>query len=1828
MSKIELPIRSYIESFVRRAFPERDFSRGSGINDLVVKAFAVLMQPMRHEIDLIKVNQSLTNYLYMRNGDLDALAANWGKFRQTGARIEGTVRLYFNEAADYNLSFLEFADDAGSIYQLTAPVTIATQDLVANRRVDSSFYFDVLVRSNGIGDRYVVPAGSIRTVRGGPTSLFSCENVEDFQVSAPNESNYDVVNSMYRNIGMRNLVSRSSIRAPLLDQFSNLLDLSIAGSDHGKMYRDRITVDVDGSPVEIHLGGTVDVWCNTNSVSQRSVVISYLPSTGRINIVSADQAANGELAYTFSRGLITPEGLFISPDDVDTVPLDESFSVIIDQEGVPSTMMITAAAVGNRWPLAIKDLTGGDGLIALQPRGYSTGSRCIYVLDPLGPNLNRTSITVGDVISTSAYGRRRITAKTGRVLELSPVEDTANSSYNSTSVVTAGSRFVPMTLDPDVSVNDRARINNGAAAGLYNVLSIDSSGIFLGNVLSTGTVEVNEDLGSGSYIWRLHGDVNVPSSTQISGHSIDEVIVNVNYTEIYFPTGYDISTLVLVGDSIVLSGVDAGVNGTYPIVDIDTSGSRHFVTIAGARVDVASPAPGTVDVLRAGTFYAPGLPPTADTNSWVYIGTDVAHDQSPELWARITEIVRGEDYVDLRVTGPALSGPTPGLIVHGLNGTLERADVITLERDKVSSFNGGSRFNYTSPTLYCNVVLETFTAGSSVMSAIGIGEQVVPGDLITFTGITGVTGEALTRTGGDGTKVTAFIDHVVSVDQVVLAASFPFDIPIDTPYTVTRNTTAAAGVTIDTVNAPEKRVTLAAFQRGMGDGVGMAIRHVKPLESPPDTPLVFTISYIVDRDGHAKITFTGSPNLSQLYLSDIFRIDSGDSDYDGSYRIISVHPTDFYIVIAADFPGDIGPVAYDSYVDRAYVNQIVTSTAGAIRTLTFTPPKSVFTITMDSALYSACTTTDIGRTVEQTVGNITYRGTLYAFDNAARQWEIQPSTISFDLFTDDVTSLGSLGGFTSCQPLGGISKIIFPGSVDLSSIVVGDRITITGSTGIDGIYFVSYVSAANFEIRVSGNLASVAGPGPHGTCVAARVYFVNVLGSGAKGFPATSGIDTNGGIGFSRGYTTPATPADIGKIVRQGSYVGILDSFSLTPGVYTWYVKPISDSDIFDDLTAKVYIANSPFSPIDGDPQGTLMVKASLPAMDLSTVTFTLSNTPTMAESSSVVILPRFSRCGALFDGTTVRFDSAAEVPINLAGVTVGDIVTIPTGEGLGAYKIQENFYATLGTLVLDSAPSPDLVRIANAPAPQTLSVPSGGLNLTSAPAIVVPGSGIGVWGGSGRVLVIVGGGRTYLLPLVAPASNDSVQPAYGLGVTLSAGTRWTWEIVEGFTSDIFINAEASVTSYRIYRPPTDIGTSLLSRLTGRTNFGSPSFIDSSADFRALIGGAKLDGDVLLYIDSGTSANVEPFVVGSVVSPTEITVVSAVFQASEPNIQYRLVYRPRLTDHEGWFTATITSNSSIQLHLPPNTDITRNNTISDAVILVEPHPYGSGVSPWRCPRITGRYDIESGVITVDTADTTTGYGTDPTESDVWVSNSGFDTSRIFDLVRVHIRVIDRNSVKSAAGSVINTYNYYANRQFFSIPIVRIQAVELLDIETLAPLRSLAYTFNIRDKGLRYSADEVNAIDISSAEFETALFQPVRISYVADSSIRDINTYLNNPDTRVLGQSTMAKRMETITVDMSLTVRSEKSSSSISVAVASYINSLRSTRRLTKVEVVKFLFDQALISYVELDTIVMNITYLPSDGPPIVVPNVSEYFGSDISCYLSGVITILKITTGA
>lgn len=1643
MAKLELPVYAFVEDFVKRAFPDRDWSRGSAISDLVIKAHAALIQPLRHEIDAIKVNQSIVNYPYMRREDLDALAANWGKFRQAGSRSFGLVRMYFDRAADFSFSFLEFEAVDGTLFVLQAPVRISTTELLQNRRTDGTFFFDVAVQSVGVGSRYALAAGSIVGIRNAPDGVVRVENLEDFEVTAPDESNFDVVNSLFRNLGLRNLVSRSSIRTPILDNFPGVLDIFIAGADHAQMVRDLLTVEINNIDVDLHLGGMTDVWLNTTSIGQREVIFSYLPSLRRLKLISADQAQDNELLYAFSALLLSLDGQYSSPNFGDT-DLDEASGLFVDQAGLPFEAFVIDTEQNDRHQVAAQDVVSGNDLMAtpILGNGDVPEVRSVYLTDPVGINFHNTSMAVGDYLRLGS-NYHRIVALSGRIIEVSPPISVIGSitfdDVGGTVIVAPGDRFVPSTGAAALAlVNDRAVLPHGNAAGHYRVLAVDGTGIWVGNPVAEGE-------------------------------------------------------LVYVSD-------DAGV---------------YTYTLQGPAAAVAE------------------LPADIDETCWIYFGADGAYDQTPALWAKILTVERTPAGVTITTQG-GTGSPGAITVVRGLRDGLTDGTVVYFERDGDASF-GKAVIQDTAKghTLYSNVVQDDIALGVDEISSLGLGLLATPGDLLLFDGAgLEIESSDLPKTGGDGTRVTLVVRDIIDDDTVQVLPALSFDIPAGTRFVLMRNDIALASVTADAVSG--SNVTVNSWPLGLGDGLGM------PVLANEDIALNLTLDEIEDLGNNvAKLHFNGAPSLADIRAGDSATVAGTSSD--GTYTVLGVDDVAKTALVSGSLSDEVFGVPtgdVDITGDRLYV--IRSSTAGNVRTLKFQAPQTAIDVTFQASGYVSASPNDIGAPVRQTVGGTTYAGVLRSYDNSTRTWTILPNDPATDLFATSVT------------------------------------------------------------------------PGEE----------IEVVNGAAEGLPSTIGS------GYQVGYFDPAG-GDVGLLVRQGTYVGILDSFIGSP-TFEWKVKPLSEFDIFDRTDLLTYVDRGTGEPTTNDAQGTLRVPALAPEVNAGSVVVTLDRAPGFGAAASIDVHSRFGRHGGFFDGRKFRvYDDAAINSTPFTGVSSNgdDELLVLMGDNVDRYPIIDVNDVDLE--VSGAAALADVVRISNAPAEQALELAAP--IAAGATSLVSPGSDLGIWGHAGRILILRVSGATYYLTISGPNTEDGVNLADPLPVALYPSQGARVEIVEGYHLPFWVVDTAQFSDYRVFRV-LDIGEVLIegTRGTHTSSAGQEDqFSDPSLDFTALIGYGDFDGpvdDLLLFLDSGPEASVTPFPIRGNPSTDTIEIDHA-FTNDANELSYHIVRKNAGAPLEKWYSGTILANNQIKLEVPDDWDFDRYYSRRMWVVELQAHPdpfLGIDDPTFDPPPVSVEdYDPVTKILTLDVA---LDHVAEYTLATIWDTDSaaaprGFQDDILERKVRVMVRLGDRIAARNLAGSVVNTYNYYTGT-FFTLPVVRIQAVQQLNPETLQPVKDLPYNLVVNDKGLRYSHKEDIEIEVTDVD---AVFQPVRVAYIADPSIESVNEYLNDPDTRVLNANQLAKRMETISVSISVSVRSDRTAAQLSALVAQYINTLRSTERLSKDSLIRYLYQNGAVSFIDVDSLIINATYYKLDGGVETFTDASEVFGADTACYLSNVVSVTKLT---
>ena len=1609
MAKLELPIRAFVADFCSRAFPNRAFGPGSAVGDLVITPMAALLQPLRHEIDAIKVAQSITNYQYMTAAEMDALAANWGYARQNGGRSSGTVRLFFDTATDYQINYLEFVANDGAVFVLVAPVRILTVDLLRNRNTDAgqtTYSYDVTVISNGIGSRYAVTAGAISSVRNAPPNLIRVSNPSDFVVTAPEQTNYDVFNALYRNVGLKNLVSRASIRSPLYDNFPGILDIFVSGVGHSKMLRDLVTTELpDGTTSTIHVGGAADVWLNTINIQRLEQEFTYVPTSRLISLVSSAQATAREVAYTFAQSVFTMDGEYLA-DDGNAPVVDESMSIECTQAGLPLTAFITAVdAEHGRASVAARDVVRGESLIGM-PGGTT-------VADFSGVNFQVAGVQRGDVMVLGAETTAAITDVSPDVLRLAPARTIAKQ-YVMTAPTAAGMFQVilpePVATDTvygglSIRVGDRAVIPHGPAAGMYSIAAVGGSTLWL--IVHLGTPTVFSATGS-TYEFSTPVDPQLAVGDWVVTSIGPIRIVTVNFLG---------STVQVVLDT---------PHGGNPVVALwrGLQGALRAGDILQVEREVdASPLLGdAVEAASRGALYA----------------NQLARDWDMDAYYSTATFAGGELTVTL-VGHPYVIGQWV-TVTHASWTAVMRITAVT-----DNTFTGASTASTGSgiPVTTAADILEAPGIGSALGSAFAV---------LTVDGTAAALHAATLEDGGDGTYYTSLAD-AIDDHRIRIRPALPLTLPANTSYALVRPEAVTA-------------IPVAARDNAGVGGLGRIQLNLN--------------------DGAMPAAVHGSADWIGTLI---------DTNLDGR------HAT----VVASDAEA----IAW-VYAEAGRVAQV---------------------LTFDAVGYTPAVTSLIGSTVSMLTGSSTISGKLEEYSNSARTWVVSLND-PVHPFTTGTVRAGSAGGDVTGVAAFANGPAGFTDRYGYWPVVAGNTVRQGDLTAVVQTVVGTAASSPRWEVRMT-----LAGT------------------SFEPGLPVFVDPGT--------GYPQETGNARQRAIVRQ------------TP------------PDVL------------------GAPSGTMWLTLSRP-LGVGELAMTSCTARWRFPATAALLTPNGLRVSAATSNTVF---SAVRPTDDSSNPCTAQFVL---GTATGSYRIEPLLASD--PYRVGASGSPDVVRLATAPATTQQNNVTAAYGATS---LTLPGTVWGRYARPGRVLRLTIDGVTQYLECgvrAAATADNVVILRQALAISITSGQTVEADIVEGFCSPYMILQTARVRPFRITRPP-QFGDLVPAGLAPSGTTGDHTFTANGLDFNAIFRLAAFDAPhstFLLHVDSGDAADVEPYRIVGIQASNRVE-VDRPFALENAAGSFHLTRRNASSPLETWIRGTV-SNADFN----SNISVTVKSLGLDLMAL---KIYGSAAHiVCGLQVLTGGFVSPSRVIDITVASTET--HTIVLELDQARLPAGVTYTSLHGAeVLVLLRIADRTITKELNGAVLNSYDYYVDSSFMTLPIVRIVSVELLDDGTGQVVKSLPWVVHNRVPGLRYSADEQLQLEILD---ETAVYQPVRVSYAADPSIITVNAFLNDPDNSVVNANHLAKRMETMDVDVAVAVRSERTSAELSTLLAQFINSRRSTQTLGKDSIIRFLYDENLVTSVDTSALILSGQYTPCDGPVQTFTTVDALFGADTACYVARNINVTRL----
>lgn len=274
-SPLDVDTETFLEERLTTEIPEVDTSPFSAMRDLVIRAFTLMAEPYRREINGVKISQSLNNYLSMTREEVNALLGNYFTQLREGAKAAGTVRMYFPSPQSIIVTpTTQFSTGSGLNFFPSSVQSISNTQM-SFQQDGELYYFDVLVEAENPGTGYNIDAEEISSVVG-ISGVTRVTNIRKFTSGLAEETKAEGLARTRNSITIRNLITSRGAAFVLPENFPTVDTLQVIGNGDPEMLRDIISgpVGISGIPGGyagknsadlglgefVHIGGKTDIY--------------------------------------------------------------------------------------------------------------------------------------------------------------------------------------------------------------------------------------------------------------------------------------------------------------------------------------------------------------------------------------------------------------------------------------------------------------------------------------------------------------------------------------------------------------------------------------------------------------------------------------------------------------------------------------------------------------------------------------------------------------------------------------------------------------------------------------------------------------------------------------------------------------------------------------------------------------------------------------------------------------------------------------------------------------------------------------------------------------------------------------------------------------------------------------------------------------------------------------------------------------------------------------------------------------------------------------------------------------------------------------------------------------------------------------------------------------------------------------------------------------------------------------------------------------------------------------------------------------------------------
>ncbi len=405
---------NFLEQFLTDAIDNGDFSNGTALRDLTVKALSYIFAYLRKEADTIRQGQSLNTVSESVGGDASALQdavtailSNVFVTPKQGSKSRGFAIGHASEQVDIFIpTNASFTRTQGTVFVVDSASTlfIPKSDLVPiidASGVVTDYEFRIPLVAVKVGDAYDIAPGLFADFDRFSPYVTRIENTEAFAGGRGPETVDEILARAPTAVSVRNLINDRSITAVLLDTFAEIRSLFVAGMGDPEMQRDRIPGVAPH--LILHVGGMTDIYLLLDLVetSFTGVVGDLYERPDGLAVMFRDPSANfaavqpGDILHVTDGLPSVPAEFLIIANHGDTLEVSERspFPVATDEANPPARVTYTIGRVGSVYNDVLADVGGVPLVTGLTSRRVATSGR---VTLPGGPVMDILDVALVD----------------------------------------------------------------------------------------------------------------------------------------------------------------------------------------------------------------------------------------------------------------------------------------------------------------------------------------------------------------------------------------------------------------------------------------------------------------------------------------------------------------------------------------------------------------------------------------------------------------------------------------------------------------------------------------------------------------------------------------------------------------------------------------------------------------------------------------------------------------------------------------------------------------------------------------------------------------------------------------------------------------------------------------------------------------------------------------------------------------------------------------------------------------------------------------------------------------------------------------------------------------------------------------------------------------------------------------------------------------------------------------------------------------------------------------------------------------------------------------